>query len=608
MLPWVLCWLLPLVAAQSSSITRVITNSNLASDFSINTDGSSSQSETRTSTIPTTTSMLQSAQTENSEDRNMLKFIFTERSNYFDAPVTVASQSLNLRLDLLQNNLWVLNGNDIQNCSHVFSWLDSVESQFPSSSDSDELPASVTTASEYTALYCVDAGAFTTDSEYMDNIPEATADGMANFEPLRIPYINSINASGEVLTGNVTLVSGDRHKVQLPDFLFVNVNSSNVYVGGFGLSHNGLTGGVMDLLVSQDLIAANGYSLFFGKFSDSGKGFAQVLPGVVNQKYYVGDMMAFDVLARLGARFERGTGLDYENELVDLMIIPSAELDDLVIENPNTGNTLSLKPNEDKLAIVFDTRTIFNMVPLDVIVSLAIQTNAYFNEEVNRWIVECDTIRQTGARINFKIHGLDVRVPIEDLLINATSFGEETQLTFSGGAPACYLTFLPTVNNYATLGLSFLKSVYLAVDNEGGKIGMATSNRQLDIKEDDYLPMTRNLEGDEEEQRNYSSVSSIDTISSGGIPFATTLNETSGLTLEFVPYRTDADTLTIPARFSGIMIASGEVFVTQTFSLASNLLPFATAASEGDDDEDHENGGMINGIGWMWIVGLLGMI
>lgn len=577
-------------SSNSFSITRIITNSNLGSLFSINTKSTTSKTSSSSSLHPiTSTTVPDSFTTEDPEDKSLFKFMFTLNSYYYDMPVLVGSQPMDLRLDVLQNGVWVMNGNDVMNCLYLQTWWSSESSVH--SDEISHLPASITTASEYTATVCADAGAFTTDDAIIESLPDSKEPNMENLDPFRIPYLNTINATGVVLTSNLTVFNANNQSIEISDFTFVDVNLSNVFVGGFGLAGNYLNrNGILDSLADEDIIGSNGYSLHFGSFSDTGVEFAQVMPGTIDQKYYMGNLYSYKMLGNSGNRFS-GNGLNFENELVKNMMIPSTQLTGLDLENQDTGETTGLKSGSNPMPVIFDSRTIFNLIPLDVIVNIAMQTNAFYSEQVNRWIVECDTIRNSNAAINFSFGNLTIGVPIEDFLLDASTSGEN--LTFTSGKPACFLKFLPASDGFSTLGLSFLKSIYLAVDNEGGNIGMARANKAIHLKQSDYFPLNQHVHpyNESEASSNATDVKSIDSIRYNHIPFATTWNDSASGSLTFSPYGSAHNTLTVPARFSGAFITSGEVFLTHSFHNAgTQTIPgFATAAAEDGSDDDSDD-------------------
>lgn len=571
-------------------ITTIITNSNLGSDFSVNTDLSTtttSSSSSSSSWEPSDTSIASSLATEDKYDRDMFKYIFTASGYYYDMPVHVNDQSMDLRLDILQNDVWVMNGNEIMNCSHIDEWWASEESVYSTYSD-EYFPSSLTTREEYTATVCADSGVFTTDGAISD-VPEPSYGSLDLGDKIKLPYLNAVNASGVVTTGNLSLINAKHERYTIDNMAIIDVNDTNVLVGGIGFAKNKLTNtGVLENLVAMDIINASSYSLYFNTFSDTGLPFAQVVPGISNSKYYIGDLHLFPMLDTAGVRYPISPDTDIDNDLISHLVVPSIQLDDISIENEQNGNTLSLKSESGSLAAIFDTRTLFNFMPLDIIVNLAVQTNAFYNSEVNRWIVVCDTIRNAQASVKLTFNGFDVSVPLENLIVNATTY-DNTSITFSDGSDACYLDFLPSSSSYATLGLSVLKSLYIVVDNEGKNIGLGRSNNLLSIKQSNYLPLDHdvtNLSDDDLEDYIYSNDtyldrSSIKLIGSDYIPHATTPKAEEQVTLSYSSNQILAGTVTLPARFSGVVLTSGEVFITQTVASPS-LAIFATAASEDD--------------------------
>lgn len=558
--------LLPIVAfADSTSSLSQINNSNLGSDFSINTDTTSSTSSKKTTSFTATNSLSvpPSQTTEGSNDKNLFKFIFTGNTDgFYDVPVTIGNQNMALRMDIVQNNVWVLDGETILDCKKVDNWWSLEESVY--GSESTSYPASVTTQLEFWVTVCAESGSFVTkDVEVEDSQVD-----LANDEIVRIPYINAINVTGKVVTTNLSVINGQLQSLHVSNFSFIDANLSSAFTGGMGLAGNsGSNSGFLEALTNEtDVWKSNSYSLYFNEFVDTHQPFAQVLLGVVDQKYYVGDFYQFNMLPNTGLRFPPSPLVTYDNNLANSMIIPSTQLNDIILVNELDGNSVSLKGNQaDKYPVIFDSRTVFNFLPLDVVVNIAMQTNAFYNQEINRWLVECDTIRETQAIVKFQLGELNVVIPIEDLLVNAT--GSHKQLTFANGQSACYLNFLPTNHDYSTLGLSFLKSVYLAVDNVGGTIGIGASNQNLQVKASDYLPLNKSSSNfDENSYVNHNissnSIASIDFVTSGSIPFATTFTYNNPLTLTYTPYEADVNSLNIPARFSGALIISNEVYVT----------------------------------------------
>lgn len=526
---------------------------------------------TTTSTAMTKTPVSKSRETEDSYDRELVKVLFTiaEDGIYYDANMNVGDEELGLRLDLIQPDVWVMNNNDFYECSYIDEWIASEVSEFGSS-----LPVLVTDAPEYVATACAQQGVYTMASDNLASMASPTKPNIYNSQPYSIPYMNSINVNGVFATNNFSFIIGGNKEISIRDFTFVNADDSNVFVGGLGLAGNPTGSGFLDSLVANDIIGSVGYSLWFNNYSDPKNAMAELIPGVVDSKYFSGDFFEFDIPDHEDSQSSAEDMMGIDN--LKLPILP---LFDVEVENQNNHRTLSLKSDAQNFPVLLDSRSVFNYLPLYMIVNLAIQTNASYSSEVNRWVVQCDQISNLNATINFKFGELSVKVPLNDFLITASY--NNRNLTFVTGKKACYLSFLPSsASGYAALGLPFLRAIYLAVDYEGGKIAVAKSNHNLDVIEKDYSNTKKTEQystslADLESKTsgylsNHTVHKSIAYIQSGKIPFATRYNSTENFTLTYVPLNfTKFGDPSIPAVLSGIIIKSGNVFVTESDGFSS---------------------------------------
>ena len=513
-----------------------------------------------------------SQEKEDSYDKELVKVLFTIAKDgiYYDANIDVGGEELGLRLDLIQPDVWVMNKDDFYECSYIHKWIASEVSEFGSS-----LPALVTDASEYVATACAQQGVYTMESDDSTSMASPTKSNIDNNQPYSIPYLNSIVVNGVFATNNISFIIGGNKKVSLKDFTFVNADDSNVLVGGLGLAGNPTGSGFLDSLVANDIIGSIGYSLWFNNSSDSDNAIAELIPGVVDSRYYSGDFFEFDIPEHEDSQYSKE-----DNTAVDNLKLPILPLFDVEVENQNNHRTISLKSDEKNFPVLLDSRSLFNYLPLYMIVNLAIQTNASYSSEVDRWVVDCDQISSLNATLNFKFGELSIKVPLDDFLISASY--KNRNLTFATGKKACYLNFLPSSSSgYTALGLPFLRYIYLAVDYEGGKIAVAKSNHNLNVVEEDYSNTKKteqystSLANMESETSGYLSNhtvhESIAYIQSGKIPFATRYNSTENFTLTYIPLNfTKYGDPSIPAVLSGIIIKSGDVFVTESEGFSSS--------------------------------------
>ncbi|EDK46917.1 hypothetical protein LELG_05098 [Lodderomyces elongisporus NRRL YB-4239] len=508
---------------------------------------------------------------------------------------TASLQKMGLRLDLLQPEIWLMNKNDFVPCSSLYSFISSEEAQYQTGAS---LPASLTTQSEFT-MNCAKRGTYSSTS--LDAMPLARGGDASvyNGKPYMIPYLNQIRASGEYITDEMSFNITNGMQYLMGNMTVLLANETNMYVGGLGLALHPHGLGFLPQLVQQGIIKSPGYSLWFNNYSAVENTFAQLIPGVVDTKYYIGDLYQFDMLPHLGQRYAENPQVDAD---LAALTLPVINLDDIRVERLDLDESLSIKSDDEALPVVLDSRIIYSYLPLDVIVNLAVQANAYYSPEAGRWLVECDQLTNGNATIVFQMGAnLSIHIPIREFMADAIY--QDKLLKFESGASACYLTVLSSQDSgFNALGLPFLRHIYLVVDNEGKTIAMAETNKFLDVELDDLMHDDENYEAfnsslvldpiitpsdtsstsmvsssrlsssslsssSSSSSRSSSSSSSIAYIISGTIPFATpsTYMHPNG-TFTYSEVRTNASyetvILDIPARLSGAVISEGSIYVT----------------------------------------------
>ncbi|KAK6201195.1 aspartic peptidase domain-containing protein [Scheffersomyces amazonensis] len=520
---------------------------------------------------------------------------------------------VDLRLDLIQPELWVMNGDSFFGCDFLDAWWSSDEAKYHTTS---VYPAQVTTQPEYEASVCGQGGLYFSTDAYPSGTsslptPTATVPGVINGDPYVLPYMNVIDASGVFETNNIYFNTTTNKQVVLSNFTFLNVNNTNMYFGGLGLAGPPSGSGFLDSLTSLGIIKSPSYSLWFNNYSDISNALGELIPGIIDKKYYSGNLYSYDIPPHSGIRFPNDNNLDeYSNNALKDLVLPILQLDDLRVQNQINGQSISLQSSSDEsFALLLDSRSSYNYIPLDMIVNLAIQTNAYYSNEAERWLVECDVITDSKATLNFVFGALEIQIPLQDFVVDAIYIGKN--LKFSNGEKACYLTFLPaSLKGYNSLGLPFITNIYLAVDNAGKSIALANSNRNLKVNKQAIIPTgevdpfsfvtssssaaaTSTASGSLASSNQSTSYilidSSIGYIQSGKIPFATpnTVSQDAVLsysTIDGAEASGAGANLDIPARFSGAVIKSGEIIITGVTAFpmsTSTVLPgVASAASE----------------------------
>ncbi|CAK9442270.1 uncharacterized protein LODBEIA_P60130 [Lodderomyces beijingensis] len=546
---------------------------------------SSSSSSRRSPTLETRSNSNASAGQGEEEKDSIFKMIFTigTDDSYYNARFQFGGNSLDddsetpiqkigLRLDLTQPEIWVMNYANFIGCSQLYQWISSAEAQMSSgtatATATASLPQSITTRAEFTEN-CAKRGVYTSTSLAAMPQPQDPNVAISNGESYMVPYMNQIVASGEFATDKINFNITNGMNFELDNVTFLDANETNMYVGGLGLALHAKGTGFLPRLVQAGIIRSPGYSLWFNNYSDVEHTFAQLIPGVVDQKYYIGDLHQFQIVPHVGSRYAQLPQIDAD---LAALTLPVINLDDIRVENLDSGESLSIKSNDEALPVVLDSRIIYSYLPQSVIVNLAVQTNAYYSPEAGRWLVECDTLSSGNATIVFKLgSNLSIKVPTRDFITDAIY--QNNLLKFESGANACYLTFLPTESSgYSALGLPFLRHIYLVVDNEGGNIAVAETNKYLEVDRDSLLNDDQHSNFQPFNQTKLqlpleSSNNTMAYIEAGSIPFAKTtsfLHPNATLSYSQVQTLASYETvvLDIPARLSGAVIRSGSIYVT----------------------------------------------
>ena len=567
-----------LVVASVSQKTEIANTKTTSINTIRVTFGKPSSSTSSTFTPITTTTAASSDITEDSNDKALLKIALTKPpgDSFYNAKFTLGevkgtANVVDLRLDIVQPDMWVMDGVKYFDCSTIDSWYSSAEEKVSGT----EFPSSLTENPFYQATVCAQGGLYTNPTALAtSNIPAT--------ESYAIPYVNQLRAVGDFVETNLSFSLTKQESIKFEDFTLLSVFDTNVFYGGIGLAGNPSGSGLLNSLVEKGYIKSRGYSLWFNNHTDSERAVGELIPGVVDQKYYQDSLYAFEMLPIEGEIYD-GLWSSINNGIKDLKL-PTLLLDDLSVGNDLTGQKMSLKPDSAPLPVVLISRNINNYLPLEVIVNIAIQTNAFYSSEAGRWLVECDKIADSSASLYFRFNKLNIKIPITNFITEAVWF--KNTLKFQNGKKACYLDFSPSdTHGFNSLGLSFLSSVYVAVDNDGGYVALANSNSLLEVEVDDLVQSftSSRLFSQSALQSNVSIIhSSIGFIESGKIPFATTVTQSgSTIALSLSVPETNSQELLIPARFSGA-IANGETIITGTRGTTTTFLPGLSASAAGD--------------------------
>ncbi|OBA20258.1 acid protease [Metschnikowia bicuspidata var. bicuspidata NRRL YB-4993] len=427
-------------------------------------------------------------------------------------------QEISVLLDYMQPHVWFVNAEEILNCSAIYPIYQS-----------------------FNFTNCYNDGAYT----------PLTTVSVPTTLSLNITYPYGYYGSGYFMNSNFSLDTVDAEgsgngSVALDGLLYLLADDTNLFQGGFGLAGPVQGGGVLDTLKSDGRILCSSFSAFYYNRSVADV-CGYVLLGAVDQNLYVGDLYVFPQIP-------------HEGWGDDNAILPILQLDSIELENPDTQQVADLY-EDGPVAVVLDPTLIYSYLPRAVIISLALQTNAYFTAEYDTWLVNCSAVDDIDASVNFEFGPLSVQVPLSSIVQPSLY----TNLTFSDGLDACVFNIAPAdLLGYNAFGTSFLLNIYMAMDNEGGLIAVANANT-------DFTPQALALG---HAAQNSSTAAYIE---SDYIPFATNATVSSDLTLTFGTQNFSA-MYSDPGLLTNVVISSGHVYLSQKPSHTSSAADSASAA------------------------------
>lgn len=497
-----------------------------------------------------------------SNDKQLARIPIRQRENqtFYDVDLQLGNQKLRLAVDLSQPDLWVMNKDFFYECGQRNGIMNPTDGRILNSSMEDRPPE------DPRNNRCAYGGVYTPKHISTQN-QEAV-----------IPYLNHKEAKGSIYADNVTLFLEDTQELSLPDFSFIVVNKTNQNIGGLGLAGGSQGSNFLDALRSNYLIRSPGYSLWIQDIAENGEVYGDLILGAVDKKYYEGDFYVYDILSTVADNATSGDEESYRR-----LSLLALQVNDIILKNHQTHQKVSLILGRSTIAFALDSLTPFNYLPQDIIMNLALQTNAFFSDYFNRWVVDCSIAHDVDASIYFRFGELDVDVPLKDMI----SQMHVQNLSLADGSKACALNVLSSTESGANiLGNSFLKNVYLAVDNAGRKIALGNSRKRLvnhDIHSSTDEATKRNTSYSISLQSAYTHSShepihsSIGYIDSSFIPFATphTSNTTDAFTYTVLD-EFNTESPTVPSFFGGTFVS--DVLYVSSFS-AEESLPFTSSTT-----------------------------
>lgn len=562
-------------------------------------------------------------------DNPLLISFHGDDDDYYNVGVDVGGRPFDVRLDINQPELWVMDERLFPHCSDVQNWWSSVDSLYPLL-----IPETVTTEALYTAIVCLDQPGYQPPALMASPLVAQT-----NGAAVNVPYIASTNALGVWATDKVGINFTNGLVAEWQNFTFIDVEELSLLYGGFGLATNPRGLGLLTSLQQLRFIKLPGYLLWFGNttrynVSDTTQKYGYIIPGVVDPLRYVGTLYLFPVVGHKGFRYPQEQ--NYDNSVVGNLNLPIVVLDNLELLNRNDGLVLFISTtNVAPFPVALSLRLIFSFLPNLILIDLAIQTNAYYLADVSRWLVGCEAIRNAQARIRFKFNDLEITMPLENLIENAIFGGK--QLKFQDDQSACTLLVLSLDRNgAASLGLPFLEHVYMVMDNEAGNVALA---QRQEATEDDSPARVADdaaARGNSTDNATATDNANARAVTSSRSKSSTTRTAASAAYIEngFIPYAelvtTDTsyvftysqvnslviDALQVPARFLGALVSDGAYIITGYYATGLgvstvNTKPAGLLSSRGEGSGNSGTVGATRAVSMavVWtVMGLLGVI
>ncbi|RKP32558.1 acid protease [Metschnikowia bicuspidata] len=435
-------------------------------------------------------------------------------------------------VDYFQPNVWLFNNDTVLNCLFLKSLYDNLSVPTCTEVPCTKFPLITYSGSTYNIDVCHSKGAIypysvTTITKGPVNVTSTTL-YYAVEKTLTLSYGTIAYASGDFVRGNLTLDSTNK-TLSLDFFRFLIADWSTSITAGLGLGSTTDGLGLMSYLQDKGLVLGNGYSVFYAPTTNDTEGHGLVICGGVDESLYSGDFYVFPRV---------------HHTLPSAQIFPIVVLTLATMLNLETGDSRII--HSSNCPVVFDSRLHFSYLPTDLILNLAIQTNAEYNNVHQRWIVLCVEIWNTNAAILFDIGPLSIKVPLESMIMKVKN------LYYSNGDEACSLEVLPISSlGYAAFGVNILSHVYMAVDYINGSVAVAQANTDVIISSGTVIATSHSK----------SNNTTFGLITSGTIPFATTVTLQPDVTFTFFLGNVSLEA-NMPARFSGSLFLSGSLFIS----------------------------------------------
>lgn len=337
---------------------------------------------------------------------------------------------------------------------------------------------------------------------------------------------SQLNGTGMYVQSNFSVPLISCGPVNINRAALLDVNNTSLYYGGLGLAQAVPAEplGFLGDLVSSGIIFSDSYSLWFSGSNNSQSDFGQLLPGIIDKLFYSGNLYVYEMIDQ----YEIDSTGNYVYHPSPKL--PIVALTDVEVLNPLNGKLVLLKLDPEPVPVLWSLGTELSYLPLAILIQLAIQVSALYSGRFDRWIVPCEPILQSSAEVQLTFGPLKISVPVGEFVTQPPPNASVPK--FPSGDSACFLNLLSSnVSGSNLLGLSVLRYVYLAVDNESNQLAMASAAK-LDLDASSVSSMVASATAPVVPctALNASSLTvggTIGYIRSGIIPFATSFNVSS---------------------------------------------------------------------------------
>lgn len=277
----------------------------------------------------------------------------------------------------------------------------------------------------------------------------------------------SFNNTGfYIIYGDGTVAEGDwatdtleigNASITNMSFGLASTTNSSIGILGIGYTSNEASLGLDDpytyenlpvKLVNEGIINTPAYSLWLNDInSDEGS----ILFGAVDHDKYTGTLVSLSTLSAYSGA--------YPNSFL-------VGLDSVSLEQDGSSETLF----ETSISALLDSGTSFTYFPTEQAAVVLEALNASYSSSTQYYVQTCTF----EGNLVYNLSGAVITVPFSSLLIPLT-YTDGTPYLLSSGQPACAIGVMPTTNDYAILGDTFLRSAYVVYDLQNNEIALAQS-------------------------------------------------------------------------------------------------------------------------------------